>query len=136
MISAPHPARLCSRWPAIWQSLPGYAIVANGSQDRPLIHIIRPLRKPAAGLLWAGLSLSALGDPLYAVALTWIAVGVLGSGAGDLAAWNAGVVLLATLGLGRWADGLDQRRSLVAADLVRAAALPAGTSSRRRPSRP
>ena len=65
------------------------------------MHIIRPLRKPAAALLWAGLSLSALGDPLYAVALTWIAVGVLGSGAGDLAALNAGVVLLAVPGLGR-----------------------------------
>ena len=40
-------------------------------------------------LLWGGLSFSAVGDQLYAVALTWIAVGVLGSNAGYLGAVQA-----------------------------------------------
>jgi MFS transporter, DHA3 family, macrolide efflux protein len=44
--------------------------------------ILRPLRGRSMALLWGGLSLSAVGDQLYAVALTWIAVGVLGSNAG------------------------------------------------------
>ena len=87
------------------------------------MRVFLPLRNPPTALLWGGLSLSALGDQLYAVALTWIAVGVLGSGAGYLAAVNAGVMLLAVLGLGRWADGWDQRRSMIAADLVRAGVL-------------
>lgn len=37
--------------------------------------ILRPLRGRSMALLWGGLSLSAVGDQLYAVALTWIAVG-------------------------------------------------------------
>ena len=71
-------------------------------------------------LLWGGLSLSAIGDQLYAVALTWIAVAVLGANAGYLSALQALVVLLAVLGLGRWADRWDHRRSMIGADLVRA----------------
>jgi hypothetical protein len=74
-------------------------------------------------LLWGGLSLSALGDQLYAVALTWIAVGVFGSAAGYLAAVQALILLIAVLGIGRWADRWDQRRSMIAADLARAAIL-------------
>jgi MFS transporter, DHA3 family, macrolide efflux protein len=74
-------------------------------------------------LLWGGLSLSALGDQLYTVALTWIAVGVLGSSAGYLSALQALVVLLAVLGIGRWADHWDQQRSMVVADLSRACVL-------------
>ncbi len=74
-------------------------------------------------LLWGGLSLSAIGDQLYAVALSWIAVGVLGAHAGYLVALQALVVLLVVMGIGRWADAWDHRRSMVAADLVRAAVL-------------
>ena len=74
-------------------------------------------------LLWGGLSLSAIGDQLYAVALTWIAVGVFGSNAGYLSALQALIVLMTVLGIGRWADGWDQRHSMVGADLARAAVL-------------
>lgn len=62
-------------------------------------------------LLWGGLSLSAIGDQLYTVALTWIAVSVLGANAGYLTALQAGIVLLAVLGIGRWADRWDSRSS-------------------------
>ena len=87
------------------------------------LRVFRPLRSPPTALLWGGLSLSALGDQLYGVALAWISVGVFGPHAGYLSALQAGVVLLAVLGIGRWADGWDQRRSMIAADLVRAAIL-------------
>ena len=55
-------------------------------------------------LLWGGLSFSAVGDQLYAVALTWIAVGVLGSNAGYLSALQAFIALLEVLFIGAWAD--------------------------------
>ena len=50
------------------------------------MRIFHPLRGAPVALLWGGLSLSALGDQLYAVALTWIAVGVFGANAGYLSA--------------------------------------------------
>ncbi len=89
------------------------------------MRVFQPLRQAPTALLWGGLSLSALGDQLYAVALAWVAVGVLGRQAGYLSALQAGVVLLAVLGIGRWADRWDPRRSMIAADLVRAAILAA-----------
>src|SRR5471032_1118622 len=88
-----------------------------------MLRLFHPLRSAPMALLWGGLSLSALGDQLYAVALTWIAVGVLGSSAGYLSALQALVVLLAVLGIGRWADRWDQQRSMVVADLSRACVL-------------
>jgi MFS family permease len=74
-------------------------------------------------LLWSGLSFSALGDEFYAVALSWIAVQLLGSNAGYLVAVQAFVVLLAVLGIGRWADRWNRQRSMIGADLARAAIL-------------
>ncbi|WP_158817738.1 MFS transporter [Methylocapsa sp. S129] len=88
-----------------------------------MAHIFSPLRGRPMALLWSGLSLSAIGDQLYSVALTWIAVGVLGANAGYLTALQAGVVLLAVLGIGRWADRWDSRSSMIGADLCRAGVL-------------
>ncbi len=85
--------------------------------------ILKPLRSAKVALLWGGLSLSALGDQLYAVALTWIAVGVLGADAGYLTALQALVMLVAVLGIGRWADRWEERRSMIGADLCRAGVL-------------
>src|ERR1700733_16017487 len=87
------------------------------------MRILRPLRGRSMALLWSGLSLSAIGDQLYSVALTWIAVGVLGANAGYLTALQAGIVLLAVLGIGRWADRWDSRSSMIGADLCRAGVL-------------
>ena len=82
-----------------------------------------PCGSHRVALLWSGLSLSAIGDQLYAVALSWIAVGVLGQAAGYLSALQQLVLLVAVLGLGGWADRRDHRRSMIGADLVRAASL-------------
>ena len=87
------------------------------------MRLLRPLRTREVALLWGGLSLSAVGDQLYAVALSWIAVSVFGTAAGYLTALQAAVVLLAALGIGRWADRWDAQASLIGADLVRTAAL-------------
>lgn len=87
------------------------------------MRLLRPLRTREVALLWGGLSLSAVGDQLYAVALSWIAVSVFGTAAGYLTALQAAVVLLAALGIGRWADRWDPQGSLIGADLVRTAAL-------------
>ncbi len=87
------------------------------------MRLLQPLRARDMALLWGGLSLSAVGDQLYTVALSWIAVSVFGSAAGYLTALQAAIVLLAALGIGRWADRWDARTSLIGADLVRATAL-------------
>ena len=87
------------------------------------MRILAPLRDPPLALLWGGLSLSAVGDQLYAVALTWIAVGVFGAAAGYLSALGAACVLVTALLAGRWADRWDGRRAMIRADLARAVAL-------------
>ncbi len=87
------------------------------------MRILAPLRDPPLALLWGGLSLSAVGDQLYAVALTWIAVGALGAAAGYLAALGAACVLGTALLAGRWADGWEQRTAMIGADFARAAVL-------------
>ena len=87
------------------------------------MRILQPLRGRSMALLWGGLSLSAVGDQLYAVALTWIAVGALGSNAGYLTALQALIALLAVLSVGAWADRWEQARAMIAADLASAAVL-------------
>ncbi len=87
------------------------------------MRILHPLRNLPTALLWGGLSLSAIGDQLYAVALGWIAISVLGAHAAYITALQSLVLLLAVLGIGRWADRWEQRRSMVGADIVRAVIL-------------
>lgn len=87
------------------------------------MRLLQPLRHRSMALLWSGLALSAVGDQLYAVALTWIAVGVLGAGAGYLTALQSACILLSVLFAGRWFDHWDQRRTLIADYLTEAATL-------------
>lgn len=87
------------------------------------MRLLQPLRHRPVALLWSGLALSAMGDQLYAVALTWIAVGVLGAGAGYLAALQSGCILLSVLFAGYWLDRWNYRRVLIADHLVEAGAL-------------
>ena len=87
------------------------------------MRILAPLREPPLALLWGGLSLSAVGDQLYAVALTWIAVGVMGAAAGYLAALGFACVLATALIAGRWADAWHERAAMIGADLARALVL-------------
>ena len=74
-------------------------------------------------MLWSGLATSAVGDQLYAVALAWIGVSVFGARGGYLSALSSGCLLLSALAIGHWADRWDRRRTMMTADLVRAAVL-------------
>ncbi len=87
------------------------------------MRILAPLRSAPVALLWGALSLSAIGDQFYIVALSWIAVGVLGAAAGYLNALGALCLLATALFVGRWADGWEQRRAMIGADMARAAIL-------------
>jgi MFS family permease len=75
------------------------------------------------GLLWSGQMLSAIGDRLHEVALMWIAVEAVGGEAGLVAAAGTVTRLLLGLPAGVWADRWDRRRTMIAADVVRAAAV-------------
>jgi MFS transporter, DHA3 family, macrolide efflux protein len=87
------------------------------------MRLLRPLRDVPIALLWGGLATSAVGDQLYAVALSWIAVAVFGAAAGYLTALQATIVLLTALGSGHWADRRASRSVMIAADMSRAAVL-------------
>ncbi len=87
------------------------------------MRILVPLRDAALACLWGGLSLSAIGDQLFAVALIWIAVGLLGPWAGYLPALGATIVLATALLAGHWADFWEPRSAMIGADLARAVAL-------------
>ncbi len=89
------------------------------------MRIVQPLRVRAIALLWGGLATSAVGDQLYNVAIAWIAVGVLGAAAGYLSAAQALIATATALLAGAWADARDDRRLMIAADLVRAGVLAA-----------
>jgi MFS family permease len=67
--------------------------------------------------------LSAIGDRLHEVALMWIAVEAVGGDAGLVAAAGTVTRLLLGLPAGVWADRWDRRRTMIAADLVRAASV-------------
>ena len=85
--------------------------------------LLRPLGDRRVSLLWGGLTLSAIGDQLYAVALVWVAVGVFGPAAGYLSALQAACGMTAALLAGRWADRWQHRRAMAGADTVRACVL-------------
>ena len=76
---------------------------------RALAH--RPIR-----ILWACEALSAVGDEVYKVALTWLAVGMIGANAGYLSAAQAGAILVFGLIGGYWADHWDPRRTMLHAE--------------------
>lgn len=83
--------------------------------------VLAPLKKPPVALLWSGQVVSAIGDELHRVALVWIAVGLLGRNAAYITAVQAAVIILFGLWGGWLADRLDPARTMIGADLARAA---------------
>jgi MFS family permease len=93
--------------------------------DAVIIRILAPLRDRDFRLLWSGMTISALGDGIYTVALAWqvydisntpTALSVVG------VAWflpEIAAVLIA----GVIADRVDRRLLMIAADVVRAVAI-------------
>jgi MFS family permease len=87
--------------------------------------IFKPLRIRDFALLWTGLSVSLLGDGIYLVAIAWqvyelsnapTALSIVG------VAWTIPLVLFILLG-GVVSDRFERRKVMIAADLVRAAAI-------------
>ena len=77
------------------------------------------------GLLWAGLSVSLVGDGVYFVALAWQVYDLSGSPTALSivgVAWTVPLALFVLLG-GVVTDRVDRRRVMIAADLVRAFAV-------------
>ena len=97
----------------------------RAGDDSLTIRILAPLRVRDFRLLWAGMTISALGDGIYTVALTWqvydisntpTALSLVG------VAWflpQIAAVLLA----GVIADRVDRRWLMIAADIMRAIAI-------------
>lgn len=87
------------------------------------ITIVQPLQHRSIRRIWIGQVLAAVGTELYSVALLWTAVGILGAEAGYLATLQAAAVLVGSLLGGVVTDGWHPRVTMIAADVVRAAAV-------------
>src|SRR6476469_10923902 len=87
--------------------------------------MLRPLRDRDFRLLWAGMTVSLLGDGVYLVAVAWQAYDVSNSPAALAVtgiAWTLPTVLLLPFG-GTLSDRMGRRPLMITADLLRAAAV-------------
>jgi MFS family permease len=89
------------------------------------VKLLRPLRERDFALLWAGMTVSLLGDGIFVVAQAWqvydldndpVALSIVGT------SWTLGMVAFLLTG-GVVSDRMERRHVLIAADLVRAAAV-------------
>lgn len=84
---------------------------------------LQALRQRHLAVLWLSQVLSAIGDNFYAIAIVWIAVSLAGSGAGLVVAAQSLAGLVFGLLGGVYADRWNRRRTMIAVDLIRAAAV-------------
>lgn len=81
---------------------------------------LAPLANGPLARLWAGQSLSAIGDQLMRMAVIWLSVQLAGAGAGFVASAESAAVLVTALFAGAWTERWDPRRTMIGADLIRA----------------
>jgi DHA3 family macrolide efflux protein-like MFS transporter len=81
------------------------------------------LGRRTVATLWAGQVLSSIGDYFYSIGIMWTAARLAGSAAGVVAASQAISALIFGVFGGIIADRFDRRRAMIAADLLRAAAV-------------
>jgi DHA3 family macrolide efflux protein-like MFS transporter len=79
------------------------------------------LRNRAVSRLWLGQALSTIGDQIYGVGLTWLAVGLLGPDTGLLNAGESASLMVLSFVGGHWADRWKPLKTMVRVDLLRAA---------------
>jgi MFS family permease len=84
------------------------------------MRLFAPLANPRITWLWLGQVGSVTGDHLYAVALAWFAVSLVGGNAAYLVAAQALSVMLAGLIGGSLADRLNRRNLMIVLDAIRA----------------
>lgn len=82
---------------------------------------LEPLSNGPLARLWVGQSLSAIGDQVMRLAVIWLAVELAGAGAGFVASAESAAVLVSALFAGAWTERWDPRRTMLGADLLRAA---------------
>jgi len=91
------------------------------------IGILRPLRIRDFRLLWAGMTVSMIGDGIYAVAVAWQAYDIWNRPSALAAvglAWSLPQVLLLLVS-GVLSDRLDRRHLMIAGDVIRCVAIAA-----------
>ncbi len=83
------------------------------------MRIFAPLKNRSLAYLWGGQVFSSIGDELYAVALVWLSVSMIGKNAGYIVAVQAASILVFSICGGIWADKWDHRRTMFFVDLLR-----------------
>jgi MFS transporter, DHA3 family, macrolide efflux protein len=83
--------------------------------------MLKALRHPPLARLWIGQALSSVGDEIYRVGLTWLAVGLIGADTGYLTAGQFAALMLLSFVGGKWADDWEPIPTMIAVDLARAA---------------
>ncbi len=81
--------------------------------------ILVALRHRALSRLWIGQALSSIGDEIYRVGLTWLAIGLIGLNTGYLAAGQAAALMIFSFVGGKWADHWHPLRAMIRIDLLR-----------------
>ena len=82
--------------------------------------VTAPLRRPAIARLWGGLAGAAMGDEVFALTLTWVAVGIAGPSASLIPALQSAALLATAVFGGLLVDRRDPARTLRVAALLRA----------------
>jgi DHA3 family macrolide efflux protein-like MFS transporter len=82
--------------------------------------MIKALKNSAIKQLWIGQALSSIGDEVYRVGLTWLAVGILGNKTGWLSAGQMATLMIVSFFGGKWADKWDPLTTMIRVDLLRA----------------
>ena len=81
--------------------------------------MLKALRQPAIQRLWLGQALSSVGDEIYRVGLTWLAVGLIGPDTGFLNAAQAVALMMLSVVGGKWADHWDPLETMIRVDFLR-----------------
>ena len=77
--------------------------------------MLSALKDRAIARLWFGQAMSSIGDEIYRVGLTWLAVGIIGADTGYLAAGQAAALMILSFVGGKWADRWEPVRTMVRA---------------------
>ncbi len=82
--------------------------------------MLQALKQRAIARLWFGQALSTIGDQIYGVGITWLAVGLVGADAGYMHAGQAAAMMIFSLVGGYWADRWSPVKTMVFTDMIRA----------------
>ena len=83
--------------------------------------VLKALAQPPIRTIWLGQVLAATGGEFYTVAIIWTAVDLIGRDAGYLSALQSGAYLFGSLFAGIVTDRWTHGRTMIAADMLRAA---------------